>query len=564
MILGPIGKDLPGWGIKGKNLHLEAYPHKSFECDLTETVQHGATKPSIMLTGDNLTIAQVSALIHNQEVKVVFDERVKSTVTQSRTFLDKHLESKVIYGVNTGFGPMASHLIGKGNLVELQYNLINSHAVGMGQPVPHSFVLAAMLVRLNTLAKGGSGVSFALLEQLRSAINHRIIPVVPEHGAVGTSGDLVQLAHIALGLIGKGRVWFQHKHMAAQQALSLAHMTPYSLKPKEGLSLINGTSFMSGIAALMCSDVDRLLSLATRTGAWALELIGGFEDGIAQRFHEFRPHAGQIAVARSLRGLIASSRMTKQRQEFQAKHSITEETYLIDEEIQEIYSFRCIPQILGPMLESLVQARSIVETEINSVTDNPIVDVEHEQFWHGGHFHGEYIAMISDQLRANLAKLMMLTERRINFFLNNKINKRFAPFLNRNKPGLTLALQGLQFVATSTTAQGQTLAFPHRVHSIPTNADNQDVVSMGTDFVLMTMKVIENAYILQAIEMITLAQATDLLHVEEWLSTESQQLYTAIRQKMASIIEDRVLVDELPRIVELARTRDTIAVNWGL
>jgi histidine ammonia-lyase len=421
-----------------------------------------------------------------------------------------------------------------------------------------------MLVRLNTLAKGWSGVSFALLEQLRSAINHRIIPVVPEHGAVGTSGDLVQLAHIALGLIGKGLVRFQHKHMAAQQALSLAHMTPYSLKPKEGLSLINGTSFMSGIAALMCSDVDRLLSLATRTGAWALELIGSFEDGIAQRFHEFRPHAGQIAVARSLRELMASSRMTKRRQEFQAKHCITEETYLIDEEIQEIYSFRCIPQILGPMLESLVQACSIVETEINSVTDNPIVDVEQEQFWHGGHFHGEYIAMISDQLRANLAKLMMLTERRINFFLNNKINKRFAPFLNRNRPGLTLALQGLQFVATSTTAQGQTLAFPHRVHSISTNADNQDVVSMGSDSVLMTMKVIENAYILQAIEMITLAQATDLLHVEEWLSTESQQLYAAIRQKMASIIEDRVLVDELPRIVELAQTGDTIAVNWGL
>ena len=163
-------------------------------------------KPSITLTGDNLTIAQVSALTYNQEIKVEFDEHVESNVTQSRTFLDRHLESKVIYGVNTGFGPMASQLIGKENLTELQYNLIHSHAVGMGQPVPHSFVLAAMLVRLNTLVKGRSGVSFALLEQLRSAINHRIIPVVPEHGAVGTSGDLVQLAHIALGLIGKGLV----------------------------------------------------------------------------------------------------------------------------------------------------------------------------------------------------------------------------------------------------------------------------------------------------------------------------------------------------------------------
>ena len=559
-----INNDSLEWSVKGELIHPDACLHKNVELASTETIQRDVIKPSILLTGDNLTIAQVSAFIRNQEAEVVFDECVEPTITQSRTFLDKHLESKVIYGVNTGFGPMASHLIGKENLIDLQYNLIQSHAVGMGQPIPHSFVLAAMLVRLNTLTKARSGVSFALLEQLRSAINHRIIPVVPEHGAVGTSGDLIQLAHIALGLIGKGTVWFQNKHMTAQQAFSLTCMTPYSLKPKEGLSLINGTSFMSGVAAIMCSDADRLLSLATRTGAWALELVGGFEDGIAQRFHEFRPHTGQRVIARALRELMASSKMTKQRQEFQVKHRITEETHLIDEDVQEIYSFRCLPQILGPILELLMQTRSIVETEINSVTDNPIVDVEYEQFWHGGHFHGEYIAMVSDQIRANLAKLTMLTERRINFFLNNKINKRFTPFLNRNKPGLTLALQGLQFVATSTTAQSQTLAFPHRVHSISTNADNQDVVSMGTDSVLMTMKVIENAYILLAIEIITLAQATDLLHVEEWLSTESRHLYAAIREKMQSVIEDRVLVDDLPRIVELARTGENLAVSWDM
>jgi histidine ammonia-lyase len=519
---------------------------------------------NIVLTGDNLTVAQVSALTCDQEARVEFDERVEVNATLSRRFLDESLESKVIYGVNTGFGPMASHLIGKENLTELQYNLVHSHAVGMGQPVPHSFVLAAMLVRLNTLVKGQSGVSFALLEHVRAAINNRIIPVVPEHGAVGTSGDLVQLAHIALGLIGKGRVWFQGEHVAASQALSRARLTPYSLKPKEGLSLINGTAFMSGIAALICADVDRLLSLATRTGAWALEIVGGFDDCIAQRFHEFRPHAGQIAVARALRGLLANSRMMKQRNEFQARHRITEETHLIHEHVQDIYSFRCIPQILGPMLDALAQARSVVETEINSVTDNPIVDAEHEQFWHGGHFHGEYIAMVSDQLRANLAKLTMLTERRINFFLNKKVNERFPPFLNRNKPGLTLALQGLQFVATSTAAQSQTLAFPHRVHSISTNADNQDVVSMGTDSALMTMKVIENAYILQAIEMITLAQATDLLECKERLSIDSQHLYAAIREQMQSVVEDRVLVDDLARIVELARTGGNVAVNWDL
>ena len=207
------------------------------------------------------------------------------------------------------------------------------------------------------------------------------------------------------------------------------------------------------------------------------------------------------------------------------------------------------------MLDSLQQARRIVETEINAVTDNPIVDVQHRQFWHGGHFHGEYIAMVSDQLRANVAKLMMLTERRTNFFLDTKRNMRLPPFLNMKTPGLTLALQGLQFVATSTTAHGQTLAYPHRVHSISTNADNQDVVSMGTDSALLTMKVL-------AIELITLAQATDIMQVHDRLSPAAQHLYAAIRENMAPVIEDRVLVDDLPRVVALARTGENIPLNW--
>lgn len=520
---------------------------------------------SIPLTGNNLTIDQVSSLAQNDEVEVIFESNVHSNVSHTRAFLDEHLNSKVIYGVNTGFGPMASHLISKEKLMDLQLNLIHSHAVGMGQSIPHQYVLAAMLVRLNTLSIGRSGVSVELIEHLRAAINQRIIPVVPEHGAVGTSGDLVQLAHIALGLLGEGQVWFQREYISAQQAWNRIGMRPYTtLQPKEGLSLINGTSFMSGIAALMCSDVERLLSLTTRTGAWALELVSGFDDGIAQRFHEFRPHPGQIAVAQHLRDLTARSQMTKRREAFQGEHHITQETHSIDEDVQEVYSLRCIPQIVGPMLESLLQARCIVETEINAVTDNPVVDVEHGRFWHGGHFHGEYIAMISDQLRASIVKLMLLTERRINFFLNAKIKRGLPPFLNMETPGLTLALQGLQFVATSTTAHGQTLAYPHRVHSISTNADNQDVVSMGTDSALLTMKVIEDAYIVLAIELITLAQATDIMQVHDQLSPSAQRLYALIREQMAPIIKDRVLVNDLPRVVELARMAKDILLNWNV
>ncbi len=515
----------------------------------------------IVISGDLLTVNQVSQLVQDEAVEVVFEENVYSNASRSRAFLDEHREKTVIYGLNTGFGPMASHIVGKEQLTDLQRNLIMSHAVGMGQAVPSHYVLAAMLVRLNTLCMGRSGVSIELLEQLQAAINHRIVPVVPEHGAVGTSGDLVQLAHIALGLIGEGQVEFEGEHIDAKEAWARIGGSPYVLKPKEGLSLINGTSFMSGIAALMCSDVDHLLSLAASTGAWALELVEGFDDGIAERFHRFRPHPGQMAVAHALRDLTEGSRLTKRRSDFQSRHNITRDTHLIDEGVQEVYSLRCIPQILGPMVDSLTQSWNIVETEINSTTDNPVVDVQQRQFWHGGHFHGEYIAMVADQLRANLAKLMLLTERRINFFLNRKVNGFLPPFLNMKTPGLTLGLQGLQFVATSTAAQGQTLAYPHRIHSISTNADNQDVVSMGTDSTLMTMRVIEQAYIVLAIELVALAQATDIRQVHDQLSPVAVQLYQSVRDAMAPVSEDRVLVDDLPRVVALAQSVH-IELNW--
>ena len=514
----------------------------------------------IALSGDLLTVSQVSRLVQDETVQVVFEECVYPKASRSRAFVDEHREM-VIYGLNTGFGPMASNLVGKEQLVDLQHNLIRSHAVGMGSPVSSQYVLAAMLVRLNTLCMGRSGVSVELLERLRDAINHRIIPIVPEHGAVGTSGDLVQLAHIALGLIGEGQVWFHGQRIEAREAWASLGHAPYILKPKEGLSLINGTSFMSGIAALMCSEVDRILSLATGTGAWALELVEGFDDSIAERFHSFRPHPGQIAVAQALRNLTTGSRLMKRRSDFQSRHHITSETHHINEAVQEVYSLRCIPQILGPMVDSLMQSWSIVETEINSTTDNPIVDVQQEQFWHGGHFHGEYIALVADQMRANLAKLMLLTERRINFFFNSKVNGFLPPFLNMKTPGLTLGLQGLQFVATSTAAQGQTLAYPHRVHSISTNADNQDVVSMGTDSTLMTMRAIEQAYIVLAIELIALAQATDILQVHNDLSPDTRRLYESIRSVMPPVIEDRVLVNDLPKVVSLAQT-ERVSLNW--
>ncbi|TSC68514.1 MAG: histidine ammonia-lyase [Parcubacteria group bacterium Gr01-1014_66] len=499
----------------------------------------------ILIDGKELSLEHVMRIVFNPRAKVALAPSVRREVERSHAFLAKKMSTDVIYGVNTGFGPMASHIIGKEQMVALQENLIRSHATGIGDTVDPRFVLATMIVRLNTLAKGASGVSYALLEQLVFFINKRIVPVVYEHGAVGTSGDLVQLAHIALALMGEGSVWFQGNVCHAKDVLTQLKRKASVLKPKEGLSLINGTSMMTGIGALVCMHAERILALAVRAGALALELVNAYDDSIAEGLHRVRPHKGQVAIARMLRELLASSRLLCGRHELQKEIALEEDgVHKIPEEVQEIYSFRCIPQILGPIHDSIATVRAIIEVEMNAATDNPIVDAKNEMIFHGGNFHGDYVASAMDQLKIGLVKLTLLAERRINFFLNEKQNLSFPPFLNVATPGLTLGLQGLQFVATSTAAQSQSLAYPHSLHTIPTNGDNQDVVSMGTDAALFAAKVVENAYILLTIELITLAQAVDVRGVADRLSVSSRTIFSRIRAHFPLIKEDRVITTE--------------------
>ncbi len=237
---------------------------------------------TIVITGDDLSIEDVYSLANESDVSVVISETALRNVGNARDFLDTECASKVIYGVNTGFGPMASHIIGRDEGRQLQENLIRGHAMGMGNPLPAEYVLAAMVVRLNTLAKGCSGVSPELVERLAFFINKRIVPVVPEHGAVGTSGDLVQLAHIALALIGGGEVFYQGRRERTEEVMKRLEVPPYILQVKEGLSLINGTSMMSGIAAILCVEAKRLIGLSVRAGAFSLESVGAFTDGISE------------------------------------------------------------------------------------------------------------------------------------------------------------------------------------------------------------------------------------------------------------------------------------------
>jgi histidine ammonia-lyase len=511
---------------------------------------------TIHLNGTNLTITDLDEILNNPSCTIQITPDAKRAVDRSKEFIDQQANGKIIYGINTGFGPMASHIISEHQQLELQRNLIRSHAVGAGDPIKQSYVLAAMVVRLNTLLRGYSGVSLELVERLQTFINHRILPVIPEHGAVGTSGDLVQLAHIALSIIGEGEVFYHDQRRQTQEVLTeLDIPLTYQLKPKEGLALINGTAVMTGIIASLCVDAKRLLDHAIKNGAFSLELVHAYDDSISEKLHALRPHAGQQEVARQIRELLRDSNLLKSRSGLHEAVKAQDDVLELPRAIQEVYSLRCIPQILGPIHDTLAKTMETVEIELNAVTDNPIVDSELGEFIHGGNFHGDYIASAADQLKAALVKLTMLSERRVNFFLNKNVNKFFPPFLNLKKPGLTLGLQGMQFVATSTTAQSQSLAYPHHLHSIPTNGDNQDIVSMGTDAALFTAKVIENAYIVVAIERITLAQAVDFTQEIAQLSQSVRAEYQELREVFPAVIDDRAFSPEINNVVRLLKRR---------
>ena len=497
------------------------------------------------LDGKNVTIEHIVGFIANPKARIAIHPQCYHAISRAHNFLYSQMKKKVIYGVNTGFGPMASHIIGTEELKTLQQNLIRSHSTGMGDTIDPVFVLASMVVRLNTLIKGHSGVSRELIDYLLLFINRRIIPVVHEHGAVGTSGDLVQLAHIALALIGEGEVWHEGTRQSTTPLLKKLKIKPHELQPKEGLSLINGTSMMTGIGALNVHHAERVLALAMRLGAMGLELVHAFCDAFSEELHAARPHPGQVQVAARLREILSSSRLLQERQDLQKRIMLQKrDVKEISDGVQDVYSFRCLPQILGPAFEVIARTKETVETEMNSATDNPVIDMKKKQILHGGNFHGDYVAAAMDQMKIGLVKMTLLSERKINFFLNRNVNQHFPPFLNLNKPGLTLALQGLQFVATSTAAQSQSLAYPHSLHSISTNADNQDVVSMGTDAALIVAKVIENAYIVLTIELITLLQAVDILGVERKLSLSSRALYRQARAIVPKVWEDRPLSAE--------------------
>lgn len=488
--------------------------------------------------GEYLSLKEFESIIFSN-AKIDISKIVLDRVNESFEFLKEFSKNKIIYGVNTGFGPMAQYRIKDEDQIQLQYNLIRSHSSGTGQPLNPRLVKAAILARLNTLSLGNSGVHPSVIHLMKEFINRDITPLIFEHGGVGASGDLVQLSHLALTLIGEGEVFYKGERRTTKEVFEIENLSPIQVKIREGLALINGTSVMTGIGVVNVHHANKLLDWSLKFSCTINELVQAYDDHFSEELNQTKRHKGQREVAARMRQNLSDSTLIRKREDHLYTGENTQEIF--KEKVQEYYSLRCVPQILGPILETINNVGSVLEDEFNSANDNPIIDVKNKHVYHGGNFHGDYISLEMDKLKIVVTKLTMLAERQLNYLLNSKINEILPPFVNLGTLGFNFGMQGVQFTATSTTAENQMLSNPMYVHSIPNNNDNQDIVSMGTNAAVITAKVIENSFEVLAIELITIVQAIDYLEQKDQISSVSKKIYDDIRAIIPKFKEDQVM-----------------------
>ena len=496
---------------------------------------------------ERLTLREMEQILYNGET-IRISEKLRSQVVASYEFLKEFSKDKVIYGINTGFGPMAQWRIEDEHLKELQYNIIRSHSTGAGERLPDICVRAAMLSRLKTFLEGHSGVHVTLIDLLIEFVNRGICPVVPRHGSVGASGDLVQLAHIALTLIGEGEVSYRGEIRPAGEVMAENGLEPLQMHIREGLAVTNGTAVMTGIGTVNYLQTERLLGWEILCSVMMNEIASSYDDFMSEVLNGLKFHPGQIRVAELMRSLSEGSKLLRNRK-LELFHKSGEQVF--KQKVQPYYSLRCVPQILGPVYDTLMNAGQVIEDEVNSVDDNPIVDMASANVIHGGNFHGDYISFEMDKLKIAVTKMTMLAERQMNYLFHDRINGILPPFVNLGVLGLNYGLQASQFTATSTTAESQTLSNPMYVHSIPNNNDNQDIVSMGTNSALICRTVVENCSQVLAIHLMALVQAVDCLDVADKLAPATRKLYDEVRGIVPVFKDDTPKYNEIKALQSL-------------
>lgn len=510
--------------------------------------------------GKSLTLNGLGKIIFNNE-NFAFSETILNEVEESFNFLTKFSKNKIIYGINTGFGPMAQYRIDDDNLKQLQYNLIRSHCTGTGDILPDIYVRSTILCRLISLLKGYSGVHPDTVKLLTNFLNHDICPVIYSHGSVGASGDLVQLAHLALALIGEGEVSYNGQYRNTEDVLNETGLKKLEVHIREGLALINGTSCMTGISVVNLVYAKKLMQLSILASALVNEAVNSCDDHFSEELSSKKLHSGQQEVAKKMGIILKDSQLIRFRKKdyYETKH--TEKFF--EKKVQEYYSLRCVPQILGPVLDTILQIEQIVIKEVNSSNDNPVVDYKTETVYHGGNFHGDYISLEMDKLKIVITRISQLMERQLNYLLNSKLNEKFPPFLNLGTLGLNLGMQAMQFTATSTVAENQTLGYPNYLHTIPTNADNQDIVSMGTNSALITKQVIENSFEVLAIHFIAILQAFEFINAKDKMSSITRKCYEKLREIVPPFVNDTTKYQETKRMKKFL-TEITLTENFDL
>jgi histidine ammonia-lyase len=510
----------------------------------------------ILVGQKDLSLNDFSELIFKNK-KVALDGAALEKVNTSFAFLKQFSSNKLIYGINTGFGPMAQYKVTEENLLQLQYNLIRSHSSGSGKLMDAALSKATMIARLNSFMQAYSGVHKDVVELLKELINLDINPCIYEHGGVGASGDLVQLAHLGLILIGEGEVMFEGAIYPTKEIFDKFNLKPLSIYIREGLAIVNGTSAMTGIGIINIIQAQKLLNWELLFSAMINEVVEAFDDHYSLELNIVKHHKGQNKIAAVMRDVLKDSKMIRDRSEhLYNSNNLNHEVF--EDKVQEYYSLRCVTQILGPIYDTIEQAEGVLVNELNSVNDNPVIDHQNNNIFHGGNFHGDYVSLEMDKLKIAITKLSMLAERQLNYLLNSRLNQKLPPFVNLGVLGFNFGMQGMQFTATSTVAENQTLSFPMYVHSIPNNNDNQDMVSMGCNAALMTKRVIDNSFEVLGIHLMTILQAIDHLGCRDRLSAVSKSLYDEIRQIFPKFVEDQPKYKDLARIKEFLEGTERI------
>jgi histidine ammonia-lyase len=489
----------------------------------------------VSIGGKILSLESLEQIVLQSE-KIDLDQQALHEVSKCFDFLQDFSKDKLIYGINTGFGPMAQYRIEEADCIQLQHNLIRSHSSGMGQLLSPLQSRATMLARLNTMMRAYSGIHPDLVKLMAELINNEAYPCIYQHGGVGASGDLVQLAHLALGLIGEGYFQFKGQVVKAAEVYAQLGLQPLRIRMREGLGLLNGTSSMTGIGAINTVHARKLLTGQMLFSLMVNEIMEAYDDHFSEELNGVKLHKGQQTVAAAMRAISKHSGLMRKRHEHLYEKKVTER--VLEDKVQEYYSLRCVPQILGPVYDTIEYTAQIITQELNSVNDNPVIDYKGANIYHGGNFHGDYVALEMDKLKIAVTKLSMLAERQLNFLLNPALNKKLPAFINQGVLGLNFGIQGMQYPAVSNVAENQTLSNPTYIHSIPNNNDNQDIVSMGTNAALLCARVIENTFEVLSVHAWAIIQAIHHKGIASRLSPATRWMYDELSAIAPAFTED--------------------------